>query len=72
MEAELRRWTRNDSAALYRAASTSPDLSTQLRGAQLDTMTACTDFIDRYLSAQGPDTHNFAIAVDGEAVGNSG
>jgi ribosomal-protein-alanine N-acetyltransferase len=49
-----------------------PDLQLQLGGADLDTVPACLSFIHDFLSP--PHTHgqNFAIAVNGEAVGDVG
>lgn len=72
MTAQLRSWHEDDAAALRTAAATTPDLRRQLGDADLDTTAACTDFIRRFLIGSRTDRHNFAVVVDGEAVGNVG
>lgn len=68
----LRPWCEDDAAALQTAAATTLDLHHQVGGADLATTSACLDFIQRFLVPARADTHNFALAVDGEAVGNIG
>lgn len=68
----LRPWRDEDAEALHTAVATTPDLHHQLGGADLKTTSACLDFIRRFLAATRGDTQNFAIVVNGGAVGNVG
>ena len=72
MRAHLRRWGTADAAALHAAVVESPDLGTQLGGADLGGVGDCAAFIDAQLARSSPSSHNFAVAVDGRAVGNVG
>jgi RimJ/RimL family protein N-acetyltransferase len=72
MTAELRPWRPADAAALQAAAATTPGLHHQLGGADLQTLASCREFIHHELLADRPDLRNYAIAADGEAVGNIG
>ncbi len=51
---------------------TTPNLLLQLGGADLQTTAACLDFIKRFFVMDRSDIQNFAIAANGEAVGNVG
>lgn len=72
MRTHLRRWSMADAAALHAAAVESPDLVTQFGGANLTGVGDCAAFIDAQLARSSPSFHNFAVAVDGRAVGNVG
>lgn len=72
MLVHLRPWSDGDAAALRAAASTTPDLNRQMGGADLDTVAACLSFIQGFLSPPRTDGQNFAITVNGQAVGNVG
>ena len=72
MTVELRPWSLADGPYLQSAVATSPDLVTQLGGADLRDVEHCTRFIEAHLGALGPVGYNFAISQDGVAVGNVG
>ncbi|PPF55968.1 GNAT family N-acetyltransferase [Clavibacter michiganensis] len=67
----LRSWRVSDAPALRDAFLTTPDLSTQLDGADLSTIEGARDFIERVL-AGSKSTRNWAIVNAGSAVGNVG
>jgi RimJ/RimL family protein N-acetyltransferase len=67
----LRSWRVSDAPALRDAYLTTPDLSTQLGGADLSTTEGARDFIERVL-AGSESTRNWAIVNEGIAVGNVG
>jgi RimJ/RimL family protein N-acetyltransferase len=69
---EMRRWTTADAGALYSAFVGSPDLARQLGGASLQDVEACAAFIETRLAAPSASSYQFAVAVDGVAVGNVG
>ncbi|PFG38909.1 hypothetical protein ATJ97_1400 [Georgenia soli] len=68
----LRRWSTADAAALHAAVAESPDLATHLGDADVRGVGDCAAFIDAQLARSSPSFHNFAVAVDGTAVGNVG
>ncbi|MCC2316071.1 GNAT family N-acetyltransferase [Cellulomonas xiejunii] len=72
MRVELRPWSLADGPSLQSAVAASPDLVTQLGGADLRDLEDCTRFIEAHLQALGPVRYDFAITVDGSAVGNVG
>ena len=68
----LRPWDLSDTEDLRRAFADSHDLGRQVGGADLSTVEKCQEFISRELGVNTPSTCNFAINVDGAAVGNVG
>ncbi len=71
MTIELRPWTPEDSPALSSAYQEDLDLHTQFGGANLSTV----DQADHHISQQLPfneSSRNWAITIDGVAVGNVG
>ena len=68
----LRPWCDDDAEALFSAVASTPDLRHQLGDADLDDTAGCLEVIGRYLAGSRTDSRNFAIAVDGQAVGNVG
>ncbi len=72
MDMELRFWVPADAEALMHALTVSPDLSTQFGDTQLARVDDCRNFIDRQLGRTESDGVNWAISVDGQAVGNVG
>ncbi len=68
---ELRMWSESDAEGLLRAAE-SDDLSTQFGTTDLTTVEACSVFIAENLISTDPSARNFAISIDGIAVGNVG
>ncbi|MCC2322248.1 GNAT family N-acetyltransferase [Cellulomonas xiejunii] len=72
MRVELRPWSLADGPSLQSAVAASPDLVTQLGGADLRDLEDCTRFIEAHLQALGPVRYDVAITVDGSAVGNVG
>lgn len=69
---KLRSWTGADADSLCRAASTSTDLATQMGDRDLSSVALALRYIDETLAPVNDTTHNFAISVDGQAVGNVG
>lgn len=69
--AELRPWGPADAEALLAAKSTSPDLATQLPDTGLDSIAQAAAYIRDHLGS-GPRHANWAISVDGRALGNVG
>jgi RimJ/RimL family protein N-acetyltransferase len=69
---ELRPWHPDDVPALRSAAAGDVDLARQFGGAMLDEPAAATEFLTANLLPRDETAHDFAITVDGEAVGNVG
>lgn len=71
MSIVLRPWNSHDASALSEASRSTPDLLTQLGGADLSTQAAAEAFIEQSLRF---DEHvkNWAVVVDGVAIGNVG
>lgn len=67
----LRPWRATDADALRAAVLSTPDLDTQLGGADLRTVSHAASFIDTQLSARA-NARNWAVVHDGTAVGNVG
>ena len=72
MTTELRPWGQSDAGHLLRAFCASDDLATQVDDADLSTLERCQAFIALQLAPASPSVRNFAISVDGQAVGNVG
>ncbi|MDJ0325529.1 GNAT family protein [Cryobacterium sp. PH31-AA6] len=72
MTIELRPWGESDAGHLLRAFRTSDDLATQVGDANLSTLDRCQEFIALQLAPSSQSVRNFAISVDGAAVGNVG
>jgi len=72
MTTELRPWGESDAGHLLRAFGASDDLATQIGDADLSTLDRCQEFIALQLAPSSPSVRNFAISVDGQAVGNVG
>jgi ribosomal-protein-alanine N-acetyltransferase len=71
MTIELRSWSETDAESLLRAA-TSEDLGSQFGPADLSTLAGCSAYIADVLAATAGAAQNFAISIDGRAVGNVG
>jgi len=69
---ELRPWGESDAGYLLRAFSASDDLATQVGDTDLSTIEHCQEFIALQLAPASGSVRNFAISVDGKAVGNLG
>jgi len=69
---ELRPWCESDAEHLLRASGVSDDLGTQVGDVDLSTLDRCQEFIAFQLRPSSPSVRNFAISVDGAAVGNVG
>ena len=69
---ELRPWGESDAGYLLRAFSASDDLATQVGDTDLPTIEHCQEFIALQLAPASGSVRNFAISVDGKAVGNLG
>ena len=70
--AVLRPWRVEDAAGLQIAFTVSGDLATQLGAIELSTLARCESFIADNLATGTASRQNFAISVDGTAVGNVG
>ncbi|WP_241988657.1 GNAT family N-acetyltransferase [Cryobacterium breve] len=57
---------------MLRAFGASDDLATQVGDADLTSLECCQEFIALQLAPSSPSVRNFAISVDGKAVGNVG
>lgn len=68
----LRPWDASDATDLSAVYSTTPDLTTQLGGAVLDNAGTAAEFIETRLVWAPDSAFNFAIEVEGQAVGNVG
>ena len=68
----LRPWRRGDAAGLQAAFTLSGDLTAQLGSIELSTIARCETFITDNLATATVSRRNFAISVDGVAVGNVG
>lgn len=71
MTVELRPWTLEDAPALWDAYRHNPDLKTQFGSADLATVDQARDYIGAQLPLK-ESTRNWAITIDGAAVGNVG
>ncbi|WP_127475835.1 GNAT family N-acetyltransferase [Microbacterium sulfonylureivorans] len=67
----LRPWLPTDAEALQRAFLSTPDLDTQLGGADLSSAASARVFLAESLS-HGDSRRNWAIVADGVAMGNVG
>ncbi|MBC7762315.1 MAG: GNAT family N-acetyltransferase [Candidatus Saccharibacteria bacterium] len=72
MTTELRPWDESDAGQLISAFNASDDLKTQVNDTDLSTIECCQKFIALQLAPAGASVRNFAISVDGQAVGNVG
>ena len=72
MPIELRPWGESDAEHLLRTFSASDDLATQFGDTDLSTIEGCQEFISLQLAPTTGSSRNFAISVDGQAVGNVG
>lgn len=72
MTVELRPWDESDAESLRRAFTVSGDLAAQVGDVDLSTLDRCEQFITQQLAVSSPSVRNFAISVDGTAVGNVG
>ena len=72
MTTELRPWGESDAGHLLRAFGASDDLATQVGDTDLSTIERCQEFIALQLAPASSSVRNFAISVDGKAVGNVG
>ena len=70
--AVLRPWRLDDAASLQTAFTTSNDLASQVGAIELTTLPRCERFIAEHLSPTTVSRRNFAISLDGVAVGNVG
>ncbi|MCU1445385.1 MAG: family N-acetyltransferase [Cryobacterium sp.] len=68
----LRPWRIDDAAGLQAASTVSGDLAAQLGAIELSTIARCETFITDNLATATVSRQNFAISVDGIAVGNVG
>lgn len=71
-EAVLRPWRLDDAASLQTAFTGSGDLAAQLGAIELSTIARCRGFIADNLAPATLTRQNFAISLDGVAVGNVG
>ncbi|MGZ0711321.1 GNAT family N-acetyltransferase (plasmid) [Coraliomargarita sp. W4R53] len=71
MSVILRPWQPEDAPALRRAHETTADLDTQFGSSDVSTDERAADFIESDLSF-GDAAKNWAVVVDGRAVGNIG
>ena len=72
MTTELRPWSESDAGHLLRAFTASADLKTQIGDTDLSTLEQCQEFIALQLAPASSAVRNFAISVDGQAIGNVG
>ena len=72
MTTELRPWSESDAGHLLRAFDASDDLKTQVGDTDLSTLERCQEFMALQLAPASDAVRNFAISVDGQAVGNVG
>jgi ribosomal-protein-alanine N-acetyltransferase len=70
--AVLRPWRISDATSLQSAFTGSGDLAAQLGALELTTVARCERFITDNLATATVSRQNFAISVDGRAVGNVG
>jgi ribosomal-protein-alanine N-acetyltransferase len=70
--AVLRPWRIDDATSLEAAFTVSGDLAAQLGAIELSTIARCETFITDNLASATVSRQNFAISVDGVAVGNVG
>ncbi|MGY4858870.1 GNAT family N-acetyltransferase [Cryobacterium sp. AP23] len=70
--AMLRPWRLDDAGSLQAAFTVSGDLAAQLGAIELSTVSRCENFITDNLATATVSRQNFAISVDGVAVGNVG
>ena len=70
--AVLRPWRLDDAASLQTAFTSSNDLASQVGAIELTTLPRCERFIAEHLSPTTVSRRNFAISLDGVAVGNVG
>jgi ribosomal-protein-alanine N-acetyltransferase len=70
--AVLRPWRIGDATSLQTAVTDSGDLAAQLGALELTTVARCERFITDNLATATVSRQNFAISVDGVAVGNVG
>ena len=68
----LRPWHGEDAVSLHAIVNATPDLNTQFAGIFLDSNVAARDFITSNLGWQPDAACNFAVELDGRAVGNIG
>lgn len=71
MPVELRPWSPEDAPALRDASTSSPDLAPQFAGTTLTALAKAAEFISQQLVVTD-GSRNWAIVVDGTAVGNVG
>ncbi|MGV9194666.1 GNAT family N-acetyltransferase [Microbacterium sp. MC2] len=71
MVTTLRPWHPGDATALWEAVASTPDLDRQFGGWRPESVEDCVDFIGQHL-VMSPQTENWAISVDGRAVGHAG
>ncbi|TFD38707.1 N-acetyltransferase [Cryobacterium sp. TMT1-19] len=69
---KCRQWDESDTGHLLRAFGANDDLATQVGDTDLSTLERCQEFIALQLAPSSPSVRNFAISVDGKAVGNVG
>ncbi|TFD29521.1 N-acetyltransferase [Cryobacterium sp. TMT1-62] len=69
---KFRPWDESDTGHLLRAFGANDDLATQVGDTDLSTLERCQEFIALQLAPSSPSVRNFAISVDGKAVGNVG
>ncbi|WEO77445.1 GNAT family protein [Cryobacterium sp. SO2] len=70
--AMLRPWRLDDAAGLQAAFTVSGDLAAQFGAIELSTIARCQSFIADNLAPATVSRQNFAISIDGVAVGNVG
>ena len=70
--AVLRPWRLDDATSLQAAFTVSGDLAAQLGAIELNTLARCESFITDNLATGTVSRQNFAISVDGVAMGNVG
>lgn len=72
MDVVLRPWHPSDAGALFAAIGAAPDLAAQFRGADVSSRRAVERHIRKQLARPAPNKVDFAIEMDGVAVGNVG
>ncbi|WP_243399168.1 MULTISPECIES: GNAT family N-acetyltransferase [Cryobacterium] len=70
--AMLRPWRLDDATSLQTAFTVSGDLAAQVGAIELSTVARCESFITENLAPATVSRQNFAISLDGVAVGNVG